>query len=341
MQRNRRNLKLKALQIYTKKKEEEAKRKEKLNEIKEKLKEEKKKKEEEERIAREKQIEIEMKNKMKEAELMLKKKEQEELKKMLEDEEKMIEKIKKKKEEERLEQERILKEEEERLIIEEEQSKLEEKRLNTFLYNENPSFLYIDYSEDYIEIAKNMGYKTVLINRKDGITSKIQRDILNRTDLKSKNPNVKFNIIINCWKVLTRSNLNSMSFDSTNYTEKKMSKKINDTLRWGNKQYLKNRLTIEQKKHYHVFYEGIPEFIEQLYKKNYNIFIISNSNYSFVKDIFKHYKLKKYIEAIFTPSVCGLPSGSVHGSIDSYNDKRKINKERVFTCIEKYVGRMY
>ena len=341
MRRNRRNLKLKALEIYRKKKQAELEKKNKLDEIKEKLENEKKVEKKMKELEEKKRQRDEVRKKLEESENLLKDKEKIELDKILEEEKIEKEKLKKKKEEERKELEKILAEKEKAIIKEQEKKEYEDTRLDIFSYTKDPPFLYIDYSDDYIELAQGFGYKTIKIEKKNGISSTAQKELLERTDLVAKTPNVKYNIIINCWKVLTLSNLNSLSFDSSNYTKKKFSKKMNETIKWGNKQYLKNRLTEDQKKYYSVFHDGIPEFIEKLYNKGYNIFIISNSNYSFVKDIFKFYKLDKFITAIFTPSVCGIHSGSMNGNIDGYNDKRKINKERVFTCIEKYVGRMY
>ena len=341
MQRNRRNLKLKAIEIYNQKKKEEEERKKKLDLIKKKMEEEKKKKEEERR----KKIEEMKKEKERlmliETEKQLKKEQEERLQKMQEEllEKKRIEK--EKKELEIKEQELLLERERLALIEKEKEAEKEKKRLNVFSYNESPSYLYIDYSDEYIEQAKLMGYKTFLVDKENGLTYAQQREFLKRTDLVPKNENTRYNIIISCWKVLTKSNLNSLSFDSTNYAKKKFAKKMESTIKWGNRAYLKNRLNEEEKKNYTIFREGVEDFLKGLHENNYNIFIISNSNYSFVKDIFEYYDLKQYITAIFTPSVCGIPSGSIHHGLDSFNDKRKINKERVFTCIEKFVGRMY
>ena len=341
MRRNRRNLKLKALEIYREKKQAELEKKNKLNELKEKLENEKKVKKKMEELEEKKRKRDEIKKQLEESENLLVEKEKKELDVILEEERIEKEKLKKKKEQERIELEKILEKKEKEIIKEQEKKEEQDTRLDIFSYAKNPPYIYVDYSDDYLDMAEGFGYKTVKIDKKTGISSTIQKELLERTDLVAKTPNVKYNVIINCWKVLTLSNLNSLSFDSSNYTKKKFSKKMNETIKWGNKQYLKNRLNEEQKKFYSVFHDGVPEFIEKLHKKGYNIFIVSNSNYSFVKDVFKFYKLDKFITAIFTPSVCGLHSGSMNGNIDNYNDKRKINKERVFTCIEKYVGRMY
>jgi hypothetical protein len=49
--------------------------------------------------------------------------------------------------------------------------------------------------------------------------------------------------------------------------------------------------------------------------------------------------LTRYIEVIITPSRCGIPHGKSDHS-DSYKDGRQINKERVFVCAERHIGRL-
>ena len=147
-------------------------------------------------------------------------------------------------------------------------------------------------------------------------------------------------LIINCWKVLTRSNLNVFSFDCNDVDHKKFERKMEEKIKWGSKPYVKERLTRDEQRAFTPFREGIPEMLKSLFHYGVKIFIVSNSDYTFVTRLFQYYKLDKYIEAIFTPSVCGLPSGRLTYHPDSYSDRRKISKDRVFVCIERYVGRL-
>lgn len=202
--------------------------------------------------------------------------------------------------------------------------------------NLNSPFFYIDYDERNIEIAKNFDYNTLLINRKEGLTKEIIKSIISK---KLFQPN-KTHLIVNCWKVFTKSNLNIFSYDCTDVSDKKFQKKMEDKIKWGSKPYLKGNLTLDEKRDYTPFRDGIHTLLKSMYHYGVKIFIISNSDYSFVKRLFEYYNLDKYIEAFFTPSVCGLPSGKITHNDDTYRDRRKINKARVFVCIERYLGRL-
>jgi len=199
-----------------------------------------------------------------------------------------------------------------------------------------PPYLYIDYDENNIHLAQNAGYKTLFINKHKGLTKNLIDNIVNN---KYCNMRTTY-LVINCWKVLTRSNLNSFSFDCEDYNMKKFENKMEESIKWGSKPYLKERLTKDERKEYTPFREGVFEFLKSLYHHGVKIFIVSNSDHSFVKTLFDYYKITRYIEAIFTPSKCGLPHGKFTTHEDSYKDRRKINKERVFVCIERYIGRL-
>ncbi len=202
--------------------------------------------------------------------------------------------------------------------------------------NLKPPYFYIDYDEGNIQIAKDFEYNTLLVKRNDGLTETNIHDILSKKmfDLK------KTHLIINCWKVLTKSNLNIFSFDCSDTNEKKFQKKMEERIKWGSKPFIKERLTRDQQREFTPFRKGVDELLKSLFYYGVKIFIVSNSDYTFVKRLFEYYRLDKYIEAFFTPSVCGLPSGKLSYHDDSYNDRRKINKARVFVCIERYMGRL-
>lgn len=199
-----------------------------------------------------------------------------------------------------------------------------------------PPYFYIDYDEGNIYLAKNSDYSTLLVNRNSGLTNELITQILSKKIFNFDNTH----LIINCWKVLTKSNLNVFSFDCTEVDHKKFERKMEDKIKWGSKPFMKERLTRDEQRAFTPFREGVPEMLKSLFHHGVKIFIVSNSDFSFVTRLFEYYKLDRYIEAIFTPSVCGLPSGKLTYHTDSYNDRRKINKDRVFVCIERYVGRL-
>ena len=202
----------------------------------------------------------------------------------------------------------------------------------------SPPFVYIDFKEENINLAKTNNYKTILINKEEGLTDKQMKRILNgeRFDFSKK----KY-VIINLWKVLTKSNLNSFSYNSTHTSKEKFINKIEDKIKWGTKKYLKENLTPDERSDFSLFRDGVVEFLKSLFHKNIKIFITCNADYSFVKGILEHYKINKYIEAIFTPSQCLLPSGRIGKKPEQCKDRRRINKERIFVCIERYVGRLH
>ena len=201
---------------------------------------------------------------------------------------------------------------------------------------QKPPYFYIDYDEGNIQLAKNSEYETLLVKRNEGLTPELIKKILSNKLFKFE----KKYLIINCWKVLTRSNLNVFSFDCTDVDHKKFERKMEEKIKWGSKPYMKERLTRDEQRAFTPFREGIHEMLKSLFHYGVKIFIVSNSDYTFVTRLFQYYKLDKYIEAIFTPSVCGLPSGRLTHHPDSYSDRRKISKDRVFVCIERYVGRL-
>lgn len=196
-------------------------------------------------------------------------------------------------------------------------------------------FCYIDYNLDNINTAKKNDYNTILID-KDKFTKELIEDIKNEKYFSFKNTYVVFNL----WKTLTKSNLGTFSKDFSKYDSKKLSSKIESTIKWGSRQYLKETLNHQQQKNYSIFHDGIPELLRYLYHEGVKVFIVANCDYSFAKKLFSHFKVDKYIEEYFTPSRCGLPHGKLSSQLDSYKDNKKINKERVFVCIERYVGRM-
>ena len=115
---------------------------------------------------------------------------------------------------------------------------------------------------------------------------------------------------------------------------------MEDRIKWGSKPFLKEHLTRDEKQEFTPFRTGVEKLLKSLHHYGVKIFIVTNADYTFVNRFFQYYKLDKYIEAFFTPSICGLPSGKISLHDDSYNDRRKINKARVFVCIERYVGRL-
>ena len=196
-------------------------------------------------------------------------------------------------------------------------------------------YLYIDYSDDSLKEAEKYGYSTFKIDKKNGITSEQINNLLSNkiVDL-SKN-----HIVINLWKVLTKSNLTSASFDTSGVDIKKFTNQFEEKLKWGSYLSKRDELSANDRKKYSLFRDNIDHLLKSLKEKNVRVFIISNAHYSFVESIFNYYELNQYIEKIYTPSQCGLPS-SYKKTFDSFPDTRIINKLRIFVCIERHVGRL-
>jgi len=194
-------------------------------------------------------------------------------------------------------------------------------------------YFYIDYDETGIEEAKKSNYYTLKVDR-DGLTTTMFDRICNNEFCNLNNTNV----IINLWRVLTKSNLSVFSYDCTTTDDKKFKKKVETTYKWGSKSYLKEHMKEPERDEYSLFRDDVVDFLKNLKSQNARIFIVSNSHYSFVKRILQHYKLDKYVDNVFTPSVCGLPNGRLT-NLDTFKDGRKMNKGRMFVCIERYVGR--
>lgn len=201
------------------------------------------------------------------------------------------------------------------------------------LDNLKTPFCYIDYNIEDINIAKKNDYNTLLLDR-GKLTKTIIYNIKNEKYFKFK----KTHIIINLWRVLTKYSLGNFSI--TGESETRFTNKFEQTIKWGNRQYLKDTLNPQEQQKYSLFVDGVPELLKYLYHKGVKIFIVVNCDYTFVKRIFAHYKLNKYIQEYFTPSRCGMPHGKLTTHSDSYKDNKKINKDRVFACIERYIGRL-
>jgi len=210
--------------------------------------------------------------------------------------------------------------------------KEEEKKIKNI---QKLPYLYIDYSDDSLKEAEKYGYSTFKIDKKIGITTEqINKLLSNKIIDLSKN-----HIIINLWKVLTKSNLTSASFDTSGVDIKKFTNQFEEKLKWGSYLSKKEELPFSDRKKYSLFRDNIDYLLKSLKEKNVRVFIISNAHFSFVESIFNYYEFNQYVEKIFTPSQCGLPS-SYKKTFDSFPDTRIINKQRIFVCIERHVGRL-
>ena len=195
-------------------------------------------------------------------------------------------------------------------------------------------YFYIDYNSSNIKQAKNFGYQTLKVDR-DGLTKKLIHSICDGKHFDLR----RTNIIINFWRVITKSNLNSYSQECTPVKMKKFKNKLETTYKWGSKITLKDKLSRDEQKDYSLIRDDIYKLFKFLHNSNIKIFIICNSHYSFVKAILEHYKLDKFIEEVFTPSRCSLPLGSML-THDVFKDGKKLDRGNMFACIERYIGRI-
>ena len=192
-------------------------------------------------------------------------------------------------------------------------------------------YLYVDYNTANIDFAENCGYNTLITSKIGGIS-----DLIIDDSVEEKLEN-KY-IIINLWKVLTKSNLTKLSYNTETVEYKKFINLFENKYKWGVREELPKDLTKVEMNKYKLIYDNVSEFLEQLYKKNKKIFIISNAHLSFIQNILKYYKIDKFIEKIITPSMCGIPYAYNSGT-ETLQDSRKINIERFFIYIERYIGR--
>ena len=199
----------------------------------------------------------------------------------------------------------------------------------------NAPYCYIDYNIDSINLAKKNKYKTIHI-KKGGLTPSLINKIVDENYFAFK----KTHVIINLWHVLTKSNLGNFSINCSTYDDRKFITKFENTIKWGSKQFLKEKLNKKDQRSYSLFLDGTVELLRLLSNNKVKIFIVCNADYSFVKRIFQHYQLDKYIEEYFTPSRCVLPHGRITSQMENYKDNKKMNKERMFVCIERYMGRL-
>jgi hypothetical protein len=258
---------------------------------------------------------------------------------------KQIEKRKKKKEKEELEEklkvvrEKRLKEENVSLEIEdisENNIVLENEVLENEVVLDKLPYFYIDYSPENIEFSNKYGYESFLIDKKIGITGENIDNIMINNAISTGN----HHIIINLWKVLTKSNLNNISYECSDIDYKKFINLFENKYKWGAKgSKLKEGLTKEEIEDYSLIYDGVFDFFKILYKKKKKIFIISHAHNSFIENILKHYKIDKFVEKVIAPSMCGVPYVYVDGT-ETIKNSRKINIERFFIYIERYIGRL-
>ena len=193
-------------------------------------------------------------------------------------------------------------------------------------------YLLIDYNDKNINFADEYEYNTLLIDKKHGISN------VNIDDIDNKIKNNKY-IIINFWRILTKSNLNNISYDCADIDYKKFVNLFEKKYKWGIKEKPSDDLTREEINNYELIYDNVLEIIKHIYNHGKKIFIISNAHYSFIQNILKYYKLDKYIEKIITPSMCGI-SYVYNSGKEVIQDSRKINIERFFIYIERYIGRL-
>jgi len=195
-----------------------------------------------------------------------------------------------------------------------------------FIISNKLPYLLIDYNDKNIDFASEYGYNTLLIDKKKGIS--------NIDEIK----NNKY-IIINFWRTLTKSNLNNISYDCSGVDYKKFVNLFEKKYKWGIKEKPSDDLTKEEINKYELIYDNVHEILKKIYNDGKKIFIISNAHCSFIQNILKYYKIDKFVEKVIAPSMCGVPYVYNDGT-ETIKDSRKINIERFFIYIERYIGRL-
>ena len=195
-----------------------------------------------------------------------------------------------------------------------------------FIISNKLPYLLIDYNDKNIDFASEYGYNTLSIDKKKGIS--------NIDEIK----NNKY-IIINFWRTLTKSNLNNISYDCSGVDYKKFVNLFEKKYKWGIKEKPSDDLTKEEINKYELIYDNVHEILKKIYNDGKKIFIISNSHNSFIENILKYYKIDKFVEKVIAPSMCGVPYVYNDGT-ETIQNSRKINIERFFIYIERYIGRL-
>lgn len=182
--------------------------------------------------------------------------------------------------------------------------------------------LYIDYRTKNINVAKRNGYNNILVESKTGLTEEIIKEIL----LNKYNNIENTYIIINCWRVLTKSNLDDISLEILKNSDEEFKEIFENKLKWGKKLELKEKLSEEECREYMLFRDVIPDFFRKLKERGAKIIIISISNSLIIKKIFEYYNLDKNVDSYYTPDICNI-----------INKKESDMIEHILMCIENSI----
>ena len=138
--------------------------------------------------------------------------------------------------------------------------KIEDISQNTVDVSENVvestklPYLYVDYNTANIDFAENCGYNTLITSKIGGIS-----DLIIDDSVEEKLEN-KY-IIINLWKVLTKSNLTKLSYNTETVEYKKFINLFEKKYKWGVHEELPKDLTKVEMNEYKLIYDNVSEFL--------------------------------------------------------------------------------
>lgn len=174
-------------------------------------------------------------------------------------------------------------------------------------------FFYIDYKEFNIELAKRNGFEYLHIDNKLGLTNEIIENILENAYCNISNTYV----IINCSRILTKSNLDNYSYNILNYSDEDFKILFENEIKWGKKIKEKDKFTIEEQKDYSLLKKNVINLLKRLYNKNCKVLLLSMCDSNLLKRIFKYYNIDCYIYKYCTPDILGISKKNVNETLEN------------------------
>jgi hypothetical protein len=174
-------------------------------------------------------------------------------------------------------------------------------------------FFYIDYKENNIEIAKRNGFEYLYIDHKSGLTNEIIESILKNAYCNISNSYV----IINCSRILTKSNIDNLSYDILNYTDEDFKILFEKEIKWGNKLKNKEKFTQQEQLEYSLLKKNVITLLESLYNNKCKVLILSMCDSNLLKRIFEYYNIDTYIYKYCTPDIYNISKKNMNETIEN------------------------